>query len=136
MLRLLWNNYLDIMNVNLLVMTLLSLQAQTPPNGQTHSHRRQIVCVCLTILWGWRLKGWEWIGLMEAAARRCSVKKDVLKNENLQNGTGAFLWILQIFKSTFFYKIIVEHLWWLLLELVNFQKVKCWTGKSGWTSTI
>ena len=62
---------------------------------------------------------------MEAAARRCSVKKDVLENENLQNGTGAFLLILQIFKSTFFYKIIVEHLWWLLLELVNFQKVKC-----------
>ena len=42
--------------------TLLTLQALTPQNGQTHSNNlsaicRQIVWVCLTILRGWLLKG-------------------------------------------------------------------------------
>ena len=40
----------------------LTLHAPTPQNGRTHSTNssancRQIVWVCLTILWGWRLKG-------------------------------------------------------------------------------
>ena len=41
----------------------LTLQASTPQNGQTHSNNspancQGIVWVCLTILWGWRLKGY------------------------------------------------------------------------------
>ena len=42
---------------------MLTLQAPTPQNGETHSNNssaisQQIVWVCLTILWGWRLKDW------------------------------------------------------------------------------
>ena len=40
----------------------LTLQAPTPQNGQTHSNnssaKAEIVWVCLTILWGWRLKAY------------------------------------------------------------------------------
>ena len=36
---------------------LLTLKAPISQNGQTHSNCRQIVWVCLTIMWDWRLKG-------------------------------------------------------------------------------
>ena len=37
----------------------LTLSVPTPQNGQTHSNNSSVVCVwvCLTVLWGWPLKG-------------------------------------------------------------------------------
>ena len=45
--------------------SILTLQAPTLQNGQTHSSNssgncRRIVWVCLTILWGWHSKGYKY----------------------------------------------------------------------------
>ena len=54
---------------------------------------------------------------LEAAIRRCSVKKDVLKNFTTFTGKHQVFSceFCEIFKNTFF----IEHLWWLLLLILG-----------------
>ena len=64
------NKGMNSLNVNKKwILYIISLYTLIPQNGQTHSNNssvnyQRIVLVCLTILWGWRLKGYDWFKLL------------------------------------------------------------------------